>query len=255
MVKMRSYITVVLFTVGLILSIGGFMLDKADKVPFVLKIAVPEYSDGLNAFDELMNRGPCIKEDDKGFFTLANLALSAMEGNISKTNVKVIKICRTGEPRTTIGNSLKSGVPINITINIELPIEMVSTRPDILKSYGLMKRGQCLKEGVDGFSTLANLTISALGALGDVSNAKIVKICDTGAITNYNDTMKSSEGLNVIINREQTLEWFSYELEPLLKNLGENSLFSASATVFSLGIILNILSFIIERRKDKNENN
>lgn len=71
----------------------------------------------------------------------------------------------------------------------------------------------------------------------------------------YNNTIKSGAGLKVILNREQHLDWYSYELEPHLKNLGENSLLVASVLIFSIGIILNISSFIIERSKDKNEKN
>lgn len=249
--KIMRYITVILFTLGIILSIGGFLLDKADKVPVVLKIATPEYSDGLDAFNELMNRGPCINEDVKGFFTLAKLSLSAMKGDLS--NVTIIKICRTGTI-TSFGNTVKSGASLNVTINIKQTFQGVAAGPwlDVLKSAGLMNRGQCIKEGDNGFSNLSNLTQSVLG--GNISNSEIVKICGTGAITSYDDTV-SSAGLIIVTNKEQTLNWFSYELEPLLKNLGENSLLVASVMVFSVGIILNISSFIIERRKDKNKKN
>lgn len=247
--KMMRYITVILFTLGIILSIGGFLLDKADKVPFVLKIVAPKYSDGLDAYNELMNRGPCINEDEKGFSTLAKLSLSAMEGDLSNTTIK--KICRAGAI-TTFGNTVKSGSSLEVTINTEYTYEGVGTVPwlDVLNMDRLTNRGQCIKEGDNGFSNLANLTLTNLG--GNVSNLKIVKICGTGVITSYGDNI-SGAGLIIVTNKEQTLDWFSYELEPLLNKMGENSLLVASIMIFSLGIILNILSFIIERRKDKNE--
>lgn len=249
--KMLRYITVILFTLGIILSIGGFLLDKADKVPFVLKIFAPEYSDGLDAFNELMNRGPCINEDEKGFSTLAKLSLSAMEGNLS--NITIKKICRTGAI-TTFSNTVKSGSSLEVTINIENTFEGIGTVPwlNVLKMERLMNRGQCTKESDNGFSDLANTILTNLGE--NISNLKIVKICGTGVITNYNNNVNGA-GLIVVTNKEQTLDWFSFELEPLLKNSGENSLFVASFIIFSFGIILNLLSFIIERRKDKDEEN
>lgn len=329
MVKIRCYITVILFTLGIILSIGGFLLDKADKIPFVLNIAAPEYSNGLDAFNKL-NQDSCITQDDKGFFTLGNLALSQLQPvnysyfvwddvpndnqrliefliqnfgidwaktakivkyevsntiivyteknhlslqlNDEKTkvnlkiddgrtyefiawmkngklniydisNVTISKICQNGWSVYSTG---KSGGVLNVAINIERTIEGVSYRPDILKNYGLMNPGQCIKEGDNGFSTLANLTLSALGNL---SNEKIVKICETGV-------MPSGVGLKVILNKEQNLDLYGGDLEQPLKNLGENSLLVASGLIFLIGIILSISFFIIERRfKDKNEKN
>lgn len=242
--KILSYISVILFILGTILSIGGFMLDKAEEVPFVLKIVAPEYSDGLNAFDELINRGPCISERDNGFSTLANLALSAMQGNHS--NISISKICRTGS-LTSFGNTVKSGASLDVTINLEQTLEGFSSLIEILERDGLLNRGQCLNEADKDFSPLANLSLSSLGE--NISNVKIMKICGTGSITKYNGV--DVAGLLIELNREQNIEWFSYELEPLLKDIGEKSLFFASVTIFSVGIILNILSFIIERSKDK----
>lgn len=250
MVKILRYITVILFTLGIILSIGGFLLDKADNIPFILRIAAPQYSDGLAAYNELVNKGSCIQEADIGYSTLSTLTLTVLEGNIS--SVKIVKICQGG---FTSSFGKIENIALDISINEEQILSgssyILETR---LKNNELKNQGLCIQEGDMDFSTFADLKFWSLDR--NVSNVKITKICLKEPVSGYNKTVEGKNTpLEITINRDQTIYLSGFELESRLENLKQKTLLVDSGIIFALGTILYILSFIIEIRKDKNEKN
>lgn len=161
----KRYIKIFLIIFGIILLSAAFFHDNAKKLPFVLKIVASDYAIGIKAFDELMNRGPCIKEGDEGFSVLAGLTLLAGKGDVSK--VKIVEICRGGAallfPKT---GGTKGGAILEVTTNTG---QTVSWNSADLKSL-LEKLGEDSLFGFGVWLFVLGFIFEAAAAIWEISD-------------------------------------------------------------------------------------
>ncbi len=74
---------ILLFTISCLILISGFLIERADRWLWVMKVIAPDYSRGVLILDSLLENDGTINSGEKGFDEIADLFRSdiKIEGN------------------------------------------------------------------------------------------------------------------------------------------------------------------------------
>jgi hypothetical protein len=109
---------VVLFIFGILLAVSAFLGDKADSVPFVLSLLVPEYTEAQSGLAEL-GKKMTLSPGDQGFESIANIFLSRLAEQNPRDRLAGVTITKIERHRPTlVFGKLRAGEVVKVTFTL-----------------------------------------------------------------------------------------------------------------------------------------
>jgi len=110
----------VLFILGILLTVGAFLGDKADNVPFVLSLVAPEYTEAQFGLVELEKK-MALSPEDHGFQSLANIFLARLAKDNSPDRLAGVFITKIERhPPALVFRKLRVSEVVKVTFSLSV---------------------------------------------------------------------------------------------------------------------------------------
>lgn len=127
---------IVLGIIGLLLTILGWHLGRADQHIWVRRLFAPSYERAVEAYDNILKRGSELQSKDPGFEEIAAILITKLHGS-GVPQIEKIRVSRTGDALFFgyIGPLIKVTVTLADGQVIESSDQMRDLRPEIKEWY------------------------------------------------------------------------------------------------------------------------
>jgi hypothetical protein len=142
-------LTLLLFVLGLVLEIAGFLLGAVEHIPFVLRFVSPDYL-AANQGIKALEKGEALREPTSGFEQIASIFINEARSQNSPDIIAKIKVQQfrlAGSSGIAFGRAgVRETVPVTVTLSNgqEVSWEL----PDIKKKVEELKTSNLFIWGV-----------------------------------------------------------------------------------------------------------